>query len=178
MQFVIFIFEHLVNRRQVYCLCRTKRQRLGQAFLFLSASLSSLYGISQFLLIFFLNNSLILALVQQRNPYFLLLLMIITPPVFLLLFLLLLPMYLGYQSSQIFMNTSFWVDALDVLPLFLVLLKVFIDYFLHIVVLLGPVKINFMLSGGLQGVPVFPPRVLILQLTLMTHDCGVESEVD
>lgn len=104
--------------------------------------------------------------------------MILTPPLFFLLFFLLLTMDLRYQSPQIFMYTSFGVDALDVLSLFLVLLEVLIDYFLHIVVLLRSVKINFMLSGDLQSVPVSPPRVLVLQLTLVAHDSGVESEVD
>ena len=125
-----------------------------------------------------MDYSLILAFVQQRNLYFLLLLMILTPPFFLFLLFLLLPMDLRNQSPQIFMNTRFWIDALDVLPLFLVLLKVLVDNFLHIVVLLGPVKINFMFSGGLQGFPVFPPCVLVLRLALVAHDGRVEGEID
>lgn len=104
--------------------------------------------------------------------------MIITPPFFFLLFFLLLTMDLRYQSPQIFMYTSFRVDALDVLSLFLVLLEVLIDNFLHIVVLLRSVKINFMFSGDFQGVSVSPPRILVLRLTLVAHDSGIEGEVD
>lgn len=161
-QLVIFIFEHLVNWRQIDCLGWTKRQRFGQSFFLLCISFPSFYGTPQFLLIFLLHYNLILAFIQQWNPYFLLLLMILTPPLFFLLFFLLLTMDLRYQSPQIFMYTSFGVDALDVLSLFLVLLEVLIDYFLHIVVLLRSVKINFMLSGDFQSVPVSPPRVLVL----------------
>lgn len=177
-QLVIFILEHLVNRRQVDCLGRAERQRFGQSFLLLCIALPSLYGISQFLLIFLLHYNLILAFIQQRNPYFLLLLMIIAPALFLLLFFLLQPMDLGYQSPQIFMYTCFRIDSLDVLPLFLVLLKVLVDYFLHIVVLLRSVKINLMLSGDFYRVAVSLPRVLVLRLTLMAHDGGVEGQVD
>lgn len=178
MQLVIFILEHLIYWRKVNRLSRAKRKRFGQSLLLLYVILARFYGTPQFLLIFLLHYNLILTFIQQRNPYFLLLLMIITPIFLLLLFFLLLTMDLRYQRPQIFMNRCLRVDALDVYSLLLILLKVLIDNFLHIVVLLRPIKINLMLPVNLNSLPVSLPCILILYLTLMTHNSGIKGQVD
>lgn len=72
-----------------------------------------------------------------------------------------------YDGAEMFLNYDFWVILFkDMLVLF-VFFEVLIDDFLHIVVLLGPVKIDLMLAPVLNGLVVTLPPLLHLQIALL-----------
>jgi hypothetical protein len=127
-------------------------------------------------LLFFLleNGGLILPLIEQL-PILALLLLEITA-----FFLLLLPLLVdfGDEGSEILLQGYLGIDALDSTLLLLIFLEVLVDDLLHVVVLLGPIEVDLVLLGHLDGLAVLLPQLVVLELALVAGNGGVEGEID